>query len=157
MLLYHNSDKRGNMANDEMYTPNWIFEALKTEFDLDVASPENGTGIVPAKQFYSIKDNGLIQPWHGLVWMNPPYSKPSPWVDKWLSHQNGLALLPLSGNSKWFRKLWLSDCEVILITPNTSFLDPTGLLKTIWVGLTLWATGNRAKKILHASNLGFVR
>jgi hypothetical protein len=145
------------MANDEMYTPSWIFQALNTEFDLDVASPENGTGIVPAKQFYSIKDNGLVQAWNGLVWMNPPYSKPAPWIDKWLEHNNGLALLPLSGNSKWFRKLWLSECPVVLITPNTSFFDPSGLLKTIWVGLTLWAVGPQATQILQRSNLGKIR
>jgi len=68
------------MANDEQYTPRALFDAMAVEFDLDVAAPKGGIPWIPAKAHYSIEDNALEKPWWGMVWMNPPYSKPSPRV-----------------------------------------------------------------------------
>ena len=64
--------------SDEWYTPRLIFETMGLQFDLDVAAPITGSPWVGASNFYSIEDDGLAQPWSGKVWMNPPYSKPSP-------------------------------------------------------------------------------
>ena len=48
-------------------------------FDLDVAAnAENAK----APQWYGIADDGLVQPWFGRVWCNPPYSDVRPWVAK---------------------------------------------------------------------------
>lgn len=33
-----------------------------------------------APRFYTLADNGLEQPWHGRVWVNPPFSAITPWV-----------------------------------------------------------------------------
>ena len=76
--------------SDEWYTPAILFNQLGLEFDLDVASAFNSNTHVPADRRYTIEHDGLTQPWIGRVWMNPPYSKPSPWVDKWLDHGMGL-------------------------------------------------------------------
>lgn len=48
-------------------------------FDLDVAACEESHH---APRFYSKADNGLLQPWVGRVWCNPPYSDIEPWVEK---------------------------------------------------------------------------
>ena len=82
--------------SDEWYTPSTLFEQLGLRFDLDVASPTDNKSHVPADRKYTIEDDGLVQPWTGRVWMNPPYSKPAPWVEKWLNHANGIALLPMA-------------------------------------------------------------
>jgi hypothetical protein len=29
------------MANDELYTPKWIFDSLGVQFDLDVCAPDS--------------------------------------------------------------------------------------------------------------------
>ena len=52
--------------SDEWYTPKFVFDGLRIEFDIDVCSPIGGTGIVPAKKFYSIEDDGLASAWGGL-------------------------------------------------------------------------------------------
>lgn len=49
--------------------------------------------IVPARQFYTVADDGLLSPWHGVVWCNPPYSDPLPWCAKWAQHEPGGCLL----------------------------------------------------------------
>lgn len=87
--------------NDECYTPQWVFDAMGLRFDLDVAAPTDRKQIsVPADRFYTEADNGLVQPWTGRVWMNPPFSKITPWIHKFLEHGNGVCLVPLSSNGK---------------------------------------------------------
>ena len=53
--------RNGGSKNDEMYTPEWIFEKLGLTFDVDVCAPENGIPWLPASKHYSIKDDGLAQ------------------------------------------------------------------------------------------------
>ena len=129
---------------------------FRSEFELDVASPKYNTTYVPAKHKYTIEDDALTQEWFGLVWMNPPFSKPSPWVDKWLAHANGIALLPLSGNSQWWQRMWRSEASVIMMRPNIGFFDTEGEEKKIMYGVSLWGIGE-GKKILENSNLGHWR
>lgn len=144
------------MANDELYTPKYIFDALGLEFDLDPCSPETGS-VVPARHRYHLPADGLSVNWFGLVWMNPPFSKPSPWVDKWLEHGNGIALLPLSGNSGWWQKIFNTEASMVMLKPNTPFTKPDGTLHKIWLGVSLWAIGDVSRQALVNSNLGKVR
>lgn len=145
------------MANDELYTPKWIFQVLNLDFDLDVCAPKEGPLHTPAKKWFSQEDDGLAQEWFGRVWMNPPFSKPSVWVDKWLNHGNGIALLPLSGNSRWWANLWASQCAVVMVPPNTGFINSEGVEKKIMYGISLWAIGESNITALKLSNLGRIR
>lgn len=79
--------------SDDWYTPAWIFDGLGLTFDLDVASPDEPLPWVPAISRYTVSDDGLTQPWCGLVWCNPPYSSPAAWCRKWAEHGNGLILI----------------------------------------------------------------
>lgn len=70
------------IKNDECYTPQWVFDALGVRFDLDVASSNSEMIVVPADRKYTVEDDGLALPWEGRVWMNPPFSKITPWINK---------------------------------------------------------------------------
>lgn len=80
---------------DEWYTPNSPEQPVLSlvvdvmgAIDLDPCS--NSKRTVPASKHFTLKDDGLIQPWHGRVFMNPPYSSPLPWVKKLVhSYQSG--------------------------------------------------------------------
>lgn len=50
-------------------------------------------------------EDGLSQQWTGRVWMNPPYSNPTPWVERFIAHRHGIALVPFA-KSAWFFSLW---------------------------------------------------
>lgn len=46
--------------------------------DLDPASSKAANEIVRATRYYTITDNGLLQPWFGRIWLNPPYGRHAP-------------------------------------------------------------------------------
>jgi phage N-6-adenine-methyltransferase len=136
------SHKKGSLEkSDEHYTPKWLFDQMDIRFDLDVAAPKGGSH-VPADRYYTQEDDGLAQPWIGSVWMNPPFSKPTPWVDKFITNANGVALLVVS-RSMWFRDIW-EAADAIVPTPfNFKFERPDGSGKGISFQTFLFAFGEQ--------------
>jgi len=108
------------VTNEDWYTPKWIFETLEVEFDLDVSAPPGGVPWIPAARYFTKADDGLLQPWEGRVWMNPPFSKTKPWVEKFMAHRLGIALLPL-GKSRTVDALWRSEAHLALLPSNLLF------------------------------------
>jgi hypothetical protein len=141
---------------DDRYTPQWVFDGLGITFDLDVCAPKGGIDWIPALKHYSEEDDALVQPWFGNVWMNPPYSKPTPWVDKFLSHGNGIALVPCS-QGRWWYKLWAEADAVMPMPYNMKFINPQGGFRMISFQTSLFAIGEHNVQALNALNTNRVR
>jgi hypothetical protein len=63
--------------NDRWGTPPYYISLAKEvlgSIDVDPASESCFNAIVGAKKFYTEAENGLLLPWEGRVWCNPPYS-----------------------------------------------------------------------------------
>ena len=60
------------VINDEHLTPPELIEALGP-FDLDPFAPIERPWEI-AKKHFTFLDNGLLLPWEGFVWLNPPYN-----------------------------------------------------------------------------------
>jgi hypothetical protein len=146
------------MANDEHYTPSWVFEALGLTFDLDVASSNSPYVVVPTIRRYTINDDGLNKPWQGLIWMNPPFSGVTPWVDKWIEHGNGFCMVPLASQGRWVNKLWESGAVLTYMPPNMRFIGGKDNVMCAhrW-RIALWAIGDVAVEALLNSGIGKVR
>ena len=88
--------------------------------------------------------------------MNPPYSKPSPWVDRFLEHNNGVALLPMA-KSAWFQTIWKSNAEIVLLPTAMKFDLPDGSKKPIMTQTILIGLGDVAKNALRNEKFGRIR
>ena len=75
----HFSSQR-DLLRDTVAT-SWTLDA-RFHFDIDVcALPENAK----CKRFYTPDDDGLLQPWKGTCWLNPPYGRKGKicrWIEK---------------------------------------------------------------------------
>ena len=139
--------------SDQCFTPPHIFQKLSVRFNIDVAAPPGGVPWVPCRRFFTEEDDGLSRQWSGMVWMNPPYSNPGPWVHKFLQHGNGICLVPHS-KSNWFHSLWLSDAAILNNAPSEKFVKH-GKPHGIFMPTMFAAMGDRAKQAL--SRLGPLR
>jgi hypothetical protein len=149
---------KGNKISqgDDRYTPAWVFEGLAVKFDLDPCAPVGGVSWIPIKNLFTIEDNGLEQEWFGNVWLNPPYSKPTPWIDKFIKHKNGIALVPCS-QGRWWYKLW-NQCDAVMPMPcNMKFVSPTGGVRMISFQTSLFAFGNQNVEALLRLQTNAVR
>ena len=153
-LGYSNIDHN---TTDDWYTPPYIFEALNLQFEMDVCSPPNGVPWIPAKQFLSLLDDGLTTDWIGKVWMNPPYSDPLPWIDKFIAHGNGVALVPTS-IGLWMLKLWESEASWLMLPPM-KFVRSNLVQAKVNIPNRCWlvAVGNENISALKLSGLGYVK
>lgn len=105
-------------SSDHWSTPQSIVDLLAADygpFDLD---PCCRVETAKAPKFYTPSDNGLVQPWTGRVWLNPPYSKPAPWLEK-ARHETRkghcsvvVALLPVRTDTRWFHNLVNGVAEI---------------------------------------------
>lgn len=84
--------------------------------------------------------------------MNPPFSKLTPWVHKFVEHGNGICLLPYS-KSKWFNHMW-SDLSGIVSLPREKAAFVQG---DIFLPCFLGAMGNQCLEALQNSKIGRVR
>jgi len=143
--------------SDDWYTPPEMLAALNEHFDLDPCSPGAGHW-VPASCVYTKQDNGLEQPWRGFVWMNPPFGGRNghlPWLEKFLAHGNGIALVRAYTSAGWFHD-WAVKADAMLFPRGkTKFVRPDGSIgKAPGSGVVLLAMGERAKAALRNSGLG---
>jgi hypothetical protein len=141
-------------VSDEWWTPAYIFDALCCTFDLDVAHPERGATHVPCRDWISA--DSLQKPWHGFVWMNPPFggrNSLAPWMRKFFDHGNGIALTPDRTSAPWFQEAW-QRASLVLFTPKVKFLRPDGSLgKSPSNGTALWAAGPQGMAALIRAEL----
>jgi DNA N-6-adenine-methyltransferase (Dam) len=142
----------------EWFTPPGIFETLGLVFDLDPCSPGPGHW-VPAKRIYVKADDGLRQPWHGLVFMNPPFGGRRghvPWLKKFFAHGNGIALCTARTSSDWFHDVVVPNAELLCFPRGkTKFIRPSGeISKEPGSGVALIAVGSIACAALLRSGLG---
>lgn len=126
-----------NSGNNEWYTPPEFIDAARDamgSIDVDPASCDIANRTVKAKTFYSAEQDGLSKPWHGNVWMNPPYAQPlvSHFADavsmKYEAKEikRACVLVNNATETAWFQRMLECAAAVCLLRGRVRFLDPDG-------------------------------
>jgi phage N-6-adenine-methyltransferase len=137
-----NPTLQGLSDRDVWETPEWVYSGIADHiggFDCDPC-PGRGTTIGTWNWWLSLGIDGLSAPWFGDVWVNPPFSHKSEWIQQVITHHNSnddvdriFLLTPDSTDVKsWFHGkivehatyIWFSKGRVKFINPDTH--EPAG-------------------------------
>lgn len=97
-------------GSDSWATPKEFYDFLNAEFNFNDD---------PCPLFNNPPIDGLTREWGNSVFMNPPYSKPAPWVEKaYLESLKGkivVGLLRGDTSTRWFHDwvLWKAELRFI--------------------------------------------
>jgi phage N-6-adenine-methyltransferase len=114
---------------DEWATPLSLFQELDAEFSFTLDAAANA-GNAKVANFFSKEDNGLIQDWRGVVWLNPPYGRTiGDWIRKAYESAGGgatvVCLVPARTDTRWWHD-YAAKGEVRFIKGRVKFVDSEG-------------------------------
>lgn len=120
------SHQNYKMGKDEWLTPPGIIHDLGP-FDLDPCAPIFRPWPM-ASRHYTIHDDGLLMPWEGMVWLNPPYGKYTGfWMEKLAMHGAGIALIFARTETEIFTQwVWPHASAVLFIQGRLTFFHSSG-------------------------------
>lgn len=143
-------------SSDNWYTPQWVIDALGP-FDCDpCAAPADVRPFQIASTQWTEKDNGLTKDWHGVVWMNPPYSRVllRQFCEKMAEHGNGIALLiNRQDNVLWQEVIFPTAASMIFMRNRVCFIRPDGSTGKPFFGSCLVAWGHECDRRLRQSGI----
>ena len=124
-----------SQARHEWYTPGEYIEAARDVMggiDLDPASCEAAQAMVQAGRFFSKEQDGLAQPWHGRVWLNPPFEAAviAPFVAKLIADfqaggvEQAVILTDAATDTRWFHDLANTARIVCFTKGRITFTSP---------------------------------
>jgi len=119
----------------DWYTPADCIEAARQvmgDIDLDPASSDIAQRTVKAARWYTIQTNGLNQPWHGRIWLNPPYQAmllkqfTQKAIEEYRSGrlQQAVILTHSATDTGWFHDLALEAKGFVLTQGRIRFYSP---------------------------------
>lgn len=118
---------------NECYTParfvDFARQALGIrQFSLDPCSSRQANEVVQAKVYFTKDMDGLSRNWVGKsVWMNPPFSKPVPWVQRLITTNFGTSWACITTNDTsvpWARLLLTHADYAMFLAGRHHFWGP---------------------------------
>lgn len=102
-------------STETWITPREVLRELG-HFDLDPCAALHQPWVT-ADRMLTVKDNGLLHPWSGRVWLNPPYGKAAEaFMERMTAHDGaGLALVFMRSDTRWFQDAVLATARYLLL------------------------------------------
>ena len=134
--------------NDCLKTPPEIYLSLG-HIDLD---PCAGVDTIIGTTNYEIDRgyDGLLLPWWGFVYCNPPFSQKEVWGKKMVEHGNGILILPERGSAPWFGPLAIAAGKYFVMGKKINFI---GGPSSNNLGSVLFMFGDEAVRRVAESGL----
>lgn len=139
--------------SDDWITPPEILADLGP-FDLDPCASKTQPWPTATRM---LDESGLLLPWEGMVWLNPPYGKEAAiWLERLAAHGQGIALIFARTETDWFfRWVWEEAFALRFLRGRLTFYLPDGTKPAGTSGApsVLVAYGLAAARRLLHSNL----
>lgn len=116
------------MKTDTWLTPPSLIGRLGS-FDLDPCAAPAPRPWPTAGVHYDLTagQDGLTLPWFGFVWLNPPFSDLTPWLELMAGYRRGLALTPSKTETAWFHdNVWKPAAALLFLRGRVGFCFPDG-------------------------------
>lgn len=120
-----NTELMFSSKSDLWETPQDLFDKLNAEFrfTLDVCATADNAKCL---RYYTPEQDGLSQPWEGIVWCNPPYGRGvGAWVQKAarsaLAGATVVMLLPARTDTRWFHRWIYRRAEIRFLPGRLKF------------------------------------
>lgn len=141
----------------EWFTPPMVFERMAETFDMDVCSPMAGpVPWVPATVFLSARENGLVTPWSGFVWCNPPFGELARrFAERMVAHGDGVILLPARTDTRFFQYAAPEASAIAFIRERLYFIRSDGRQDRSPFASVLLGFGARAQGALVRADFGY--
>lgn len=142
-------------GNVENYTRTEEIEMVRSvlgEIDLDPASCKFAQKVIKAKKYYTEKTNGLDKPWHGKVFLNPPYGMPliRHFTDKLIEQLPNIDAAILLTNDQtdtaWWQKCAKESDLICMPSGRISFYTPDKEKTSPTNGQTFFYYGDNENK-----------
>lgn len=151
------SHQSARMATATWLTPPHIIDALGT-FDLDpCAAPEPRPWSTASEHYALPQQDGLALPWHGRVWLNPPYSREAVvWLERLADHGTGTALVFARTETSWFvEQVWKRASLLLFLAGRVHFHHADGTRAPANSGApsVLAAYGDHDAELLAAADI----
>lgn len=115
---------QATVGKSQVYlTPKWIIDKLGP-FDLDPCAASPRPWNCAAENWSS---DGL-RPWHGRVWLNPPFDRyqVGEWIRRLADHGQGTALLHARTEAGWFEPIWEKASRILFMADRIKFCHQDG-------------------------------
>lgn len=146
---------RTTRETERWLTPRWVLDPLG-HFDLD---PCGAPGWPTADEVFTPETHGdgLSLPWHGRVWMNPPYGHVmGSWLERMAHHGHGTALIFARTDTATFHDfVWDAATALLFLRGRITFLqsDLSKPIANSGAASVLIAYGDDDAEILAACGL----
>jgi hypothetical protein len=117
---------RRTNKTDDWLTPPELVRSLGA-FDLDPCASNRSQVELAATNYRLPEHNGLLEPWSGRVWCNPPFSQMSAWAHRFAAHGNGVMICPLRMQVRWAQVLFDHADAILFLSEAVRWVSPDGL------------------------------
>lgn len=130
-MSFTNTEPPTHQSENTWFTPVEFINTLGP-FDLDPCTVSFRPFHTATKHYeHDLGDNGLELDWFGDVWLNPPYGKAiMPFIDKFISHKQGIMLIFARMGSEGVQKLIKSGAYCYCLRKRVYFIQKHGLRAT---------------------------
>jgi hypothetical protein len=144
---FQSGERRGN---ESWNTPVEIIEAARRTLggiDCDPASNPTAQLTVRAEQYFTKKENGLVQPWGRRTWLNPPFGQIASWVEKLLEKRDegqveaAILLANNSAETAWYKRAKSAANAICFPDRRLKFRDRDGNDSKTYSGQVLFYYG----------------